>query len=366
MVEWLAGNRIKGTTAERPVFGLTSGFAGWKEMDRTVIGSDSQTVTVSNLDDYDKKYYMMLYRTKKNVSGSWNQPRIRMGTNGSVDGGGNYGIQYNITGASGGHHADTGGVSWCDPSTPTFPIFGYSYIVNKAGQEKMGFVQAMDSNTAGDYVPRRCEGVYKYHANTSTSITDLQVWNAGGNNFLAGSELIVLGYDPTDTHTDNFWEELADVNLSGGQANYIETSTFAKKKNLWVQVYVEQDVDSNHFMTFNGDSASGSYSHTYSNDGASDITNGSSKPAIVMRSRTADQPSFMNIFISNIDGDEKLAIINQVNQNTAGAGASPTRTQQWGKWQTTSGQIEKIRVTSGSNGSPIYKTNARLKVWGAD
>mgnify|MGYP000377042469 CR=1 FL=1 len=53
MVEWLAGNRLRGTTAERPVFGLTSGFAGWKEMDRTVIGSDSQTVTVSNLDDYD-------------------------------------------------------------------------------------------------------------------------------------------------------------------------------------------------------------------------------------------------------------------------------------------------------------------------
>ena len=36
MVEWLAGNRIRGTTAERPNFGLPSGsVGGWVELGRT-------------------------------------------------------------------------------------------------------------------------------------------------------------------------------------------------------------------------------------------------------------------------------------------------------------------------------------------
>ena len=71
MVEWLAGNRIKGTSTERTVGTpevpavVTQG--GWKEVGRTTLGSASSTITVSNLPD--KPYYMVLCPIKADSSG---------------------------------------------------------------------------------------------------------------------------------------------------------------------------------------------------------------------------------------------------------------------------------------------------------
>ena len=62
MVEWLAGNRIRGTNAERT---STTGFnsipavaGGWVELGRTTLGSAGDDITVSSL--ADKRYYMIL------------------------------------------------------------------------------------------------------------------------------------------------------------------------------------------------------------------------------------------------------------------------------------------------------------------
>jgi hypothetical protein len=55
--------------------------------------------------------------------------------------------------------------------------------------------------------------------------------------FNTGSEVVVLGWDPADTHTTNFWEELASVDLSGGAAVTYQSGTFTAKKYLWVQVF---------------------------------------------------------------------------------------------------------------------------------
>ena len=39
MVEWLAGNRIRGTSAEKPALALQSpSVGGWKELGRTTLG----------------------------------------------------------------------------------------------------------------------------------------------------------------------------------------------------------------------------------------------------------------------------------------------------------------------------------------
>jgi hypothetical protein len=62
MVEWLAGNRIRGTSTERT---STTGFnpvtavaGGWVELGRTTLGSAGDTNSVASL--ADKRYYMIL------------------------------------------------------------------------------------------------------------------------------------------------------------------------------------------------------------------------------------------------------------------------------------------------------------------
>ena len=92
-IEWLAGNRLRGTTAERPALGLPSGsVGGWKEVARHTLNTETNPILVDEIPD--KRYYMILWHTK-HTSGSWNQPRIRFG-NGSTDAGGNYAQRYQM------------------------------------------------------------------------------------------------------------------------------------------------------------------------------------------------------------------------------------------------------------------------------
>ena len=58
-IEWLAGNRLRGTTAERPALGLPSGsVGGWVELGRTTFGGGAKTYEVASL--ANKRYLMVL------------------------------------------------------------------------------------------------------------------------------------------------------------------------------------------------------------------------------------------------------------------------------------------------------------------
>ena len=57
MVEWLAGNRIRGTSTEKPTLAL-DGVGGWVELGRATAGSSDSSLAVSSLPD--KRYYMFL------------------------------------------------------------------------------------------------------------------------------------------------------------------------------------------------------------------------------------------------------------------------------------------------------------------
>ena len=58
-MEWLAGNRLRGTTAERPTASLQSpSVGGWVELARTTLGSAGDVIDVTSLSD--KRYYMIL------------------------------------------------------------------------------------------------------------------------------------------------------------------------------------------------------------------------------------------------------------------------------------------------------------------
>ena len=82
-IEWLAGNRLRGTTAERPASGLASpSVGGWVELGRTTLGSATADISVASL--ADKRYYMILHNHLDNGTA------IRLGGRFNNDSGANY------------------------------------------------------------------------------------------------------------------------------------------------------------------------------------------------------------------------------------------------------------------------------------
>jgi hypothetical protein len=98
------------------------------------------------------------------------------------------------------------------------------------------------SGAGGDINRKNIVGKWDNTSDAINSITN-HFLDGGG---IANDELIVLGWDPTDDHTTNFWEELASVDLSGGAASSLDSGTILAKKYLWVQMLMEQTADSNY------------------------------------------------------------------------------------------------------------------------
>jgi hypothetical protein len=178
-----------------------------------------------------------------------------------------------------------------------------------------------------------------------------------------GAEMVVLGWDPADTHTTNFWEELASVDLSGGAADILDSGTFTAKKYLWGQVFLESSSTITSNTTFNADTGA-NYARRYSADGAADATSVSQNYIRWFGGAAAATNVFYNFFIINNSGNEKLLTGDIVNANTAGAGNAPKREEIAGKWANTAEQISKITFTNPSAGS--YGTNSIMKIWGAN
>ena len=248
-MEFLAGNRIRGTTAEKNTLKVIEG--GWKELDRTTTGSAANSYTVSGL--ADKRYLMIL--TSYTANGSLNGG---MRLNG--DTGNNY---YRRS-------EDDGGTSTTATISSLSDVWGYggshengfqvSYIANKSDKEKLVIIRHASTGSTGSgnsnyQIPSMRWSNEKW-ANTSASVSSATIGSfyAGAGSFDSGSEIVVLGWDSADTHTDNFWEQLADVELSGSNAS-LSSGTITAKKYLWVQYYIGDRPETNYDqMIFNSDS----------------------------------------------------------------------------------------------------------------
>jgi hypothetical protein len=355
MVEWLAGNRIRGTSAEKPVLGLQSpSVGGWKELGRFTSSSASVSITTPTL--ANKRYLMILGDARYVSSESALTPRFLF----NGDTGSNYAERRSLDGGS-----DTTAVLQPEivlgSNNITSPAFTVGYVSNLASKEKLVTGNINLQNTAGaGTAPQRSEYAGKW-ANTSNAISTVTFKNYGTRQFDSGSEVVVLGWDPTDTHATNFWEELASVDLSGGASTNLSSGTILAKKYLWVQMLMEQTVDSNYQLRFNADSGS-NYAYRYKTDGGTEFTH-ASQTGMNLRSSTANLPVFVNMFIVNNSANEKLIIEHDIKSNTAGAGNAPLRTEQVGKWANTSAQITSVQLHSGSGN---LNTNTLMKVWGHD
>ena len=358
-IEWLAGNRLRGTTAERPSASLQSpSVGGWKEVGRTTLGSAGDTIDVSSLPD--KRYYMVL--TSDIASGTIDA-RFRLG-NGSVDTGSNYARRGSENGAADG--TGTGNDSLLIPyaENGNTHFFGVHYFANKSDKEKLLVGNTVDEYASGSgQPPARFENAGKW-SNTSDVIDVIRNYNAQSGSFDTGSEMVVLGFDPSDSHTTNFWEELDSVTLTGTNDN-LDSNTFTAKKYLWVQMYLRWNgTASDARINFNDDTGS-NYSRRFSQNGGSDITqiNQTYFDAVYSTCGYAMQ---VNMFIINNSAKEKLIISHSNGVTSSGAGTAPDRrVEQVGKWNNESAQITSIDVFTEVSSS-TFNAGSTLKVWGSD
>ncbi len=359
-ITYHAGRRIQATSTDFGTdgAGIPAVAGGWKEVGRTTLGSAGTNITVSSL--ADKRYYMILSQVLDAPATTWQQSGVQLGI-GSVDASANYAQRYSADGAADVTNAPAAYlIGWANLADPKYDDFHVGYIANKSDKEKLVILNNVCGQVAGaGNAPSRSEVVGKW-TNTSAPLDIINMYQAGtvgGSD--AGSELVVLGWDPEDTHTDNFWEELASVNASGSSSN-LSTGTFTAKKYLWIQYYVETTSTVYSINRFNNDATAKYAWRNSSNGGGDSITGGDTAfyPAV-----SAANGHFCNMFIVNNSANEKLVISHTVSQNTAGAGTPPQRREGTTKWANISSQITEMDIDA-STGN--WGSNSWVKVWGSD
>ena len=354
----------------QPYFGLGSGLqtknaaggggggiGGWVELARTTLGSASSTIDVTSLPN--KRYYMILYNSVGRSADS-SSPGMRFNSDS--------GSTYAWRGSRNGGVDATGGSntylasSYTQDSSDQLQV---SYIANYSTKEKLSITHAIQQNTAGAAnAPHRSENVSKW-ANTSNSISTISAYTGSADTFGANSQVIVLGWDPADTHTTNFWTELASTTLSS-TASTINSGTFTAKKYLWIQVFQKSTVNGqNTFILFNGDTGATGASRNYSPvDGEVTVTSRTEGGFIAHTASTEGAGNrFFNIFVVNVSNKEKLGIHHVIFSQSAGAGNAPGRGEGVFKWANTSNQITSLSITGGTN---QFGSGSILKVWGSD
>ena len=366
MVEWLAGNRLRGTSAEKPVSGLASpSVGGWVEVGRTTLGSAGDDIDVTGF--ADKRYYMILMDTQPSGRTQWTQT---VG-NTTFDTGANYAFRFSVNGATDTATANASSLEMGAEINALYtdPKFGVAYIANLSSKEKLmqSLVVAQNAASAST-APDRDENVSKW-TNTSNPIDRFRLHNIETGSFNTGSEVVVLGWDPTDTHTTNFWEELASVDLSGGSADTLSSGTFTAKKYLWIQAYTTATggTTNPYFRVGNTTLDTGSnYAIRYSTNGAADstLTSQGNIPLDGVTLATGES-SLSNFFIINNASNEKLIIHSSVESEAAGAAAAPSRIELASKWVNTSNQIDIVGLNNVS-GTGDFGTETMIKVWGSN
>jgi hypothetical protein len=348
--------RIVGTNADRVGADAISG--GWKLLDRTTLGSAGDTISVSSLPD--KRYYMILGHIKNTGGDTVSHLRANSDANS------NYATRVAVNGATP-HTTSAPDNRFCTThnSKSIDSRFIQGYIANKSDEEKLGIFHINENPSIGTSAPSRIECVGK-HVQTTNPINELRLFNDEAGSFDTGGELVVLGYDPDDTHTTNFWEELVDASGSGASFN---TGTFTAKKYLWIQCWykatggglnVGLQVGNNTIS-----SSSGNYTYRTNQNGTSDSTNTTANN-IVLDSATTDsgETGFANIFVVNNSSDEKLFIISQTSVVATG-GTAPNRRETVAKFVNTTNQINIVGLyDAGTGGS--FTSSSFIKVWGAD
>ena len=330
---------------------------GWVELARTTLGSANTDMLVSSLPD--KRYYMILGHGQGYGSAVSN---FRHRFNG--DTGTNYASRQNQNGGSDSTYTGLNGIQQDKATNGDSGAIIVGYVANKSDKEKLMIMHTGEfgGTGAGTAPVNRKEIVGKW-ANTSDPISSY-TWTQyqGTDQFQSGNEVVVLGWDPTDTHTSNFWEELDSFTQTSASPSIDLTLT--GKKYLWIQFFAKATTVTGVEMQFNSDTGS-NYAERNSNDGAADAT-GVSKTKLERFSNAigSGETCYGNTFIVNNASNEKLCITHSVDTGTgSGAANAAGRREVVGKWANTSAQITALKFFVGNGNLDVGST---IKVWGSN
>lgn len=233
-------------------------------------------------------------------------------------------------------------------------------MANFSTKEKLMILHETSQQTAGAAnAPGRQEIVGKW-ANTVAAINEIDFTKAG-DTWDSGTEMVVLGWDPADIHTDNFWEQQATDTLSGTDSN-VQLTLDNNRKYLWIQAYLKPTATLVPWLRFNNVSTGTPYAYTKSDNGEADPAPSTSQNQMVI-GLSESTPQFVNIFVINRSANEKLVMVHSVGQNTAGAGNAPTRRETAAKWANTVGLVTEVDFVSSTSS---FADGSEFKVWGAD
>ena len=356
-ITYKAGRRIQGTSTD--FAGIAGVTGGWKEVGRTTLGSSNADIVVSGL--ADKRYYKVL----TSISGTNNTTNRYWRLN--SDTGNNYSERFNYDNS--GDHTQTSQTAAFAiiNQVGTVPSFSVSYFANISTKEKLFQIQGLTQNTAGAGTAPNRYNMASKHAQTTNPISTITLNAGASGTFNTGSEVVVLGWDDSDTHSTNFWEELASVTNSGGSTNNFGTGSFTAKKYLWVQAFVKNDgACSPRFRVGTGgtiDTGTNIASRS-SSDGGADGTALSRDDMVISISSTSEN-HFINMFMVNNASNEKLAIHNCITVGTAGAGTAPQRREGVSKYSNTSAQVNIIELED-ADASAGLGDGTIIKVWGSN
>ena len=330
---------------------------GWVEIGRTTLGVAGDIIDVLNFSD--KRYYMILSDLgRSGLIGL----RNRVGTT-TIDVGSNYAKRVSEDGGADvtGTNLTFADITLFDNTTSN--IFQVAYTANLSANEKLIQADSVGGLVVGaGTAPNRAEGFFKW-VNTAAPMQSWRDYHASTGDYTSGSEVVVLGWDPTDTHTDNFWEELASVELTSDTST-LSSGTFTAKKYLWVQVYVAGLGSSTSLIeNFNSDTGN-NYSNRMQRNGTADATT-INRDKLDWEQFNRTTPRFINQFIINNSTEEKLVITRALEGIVAGAGTAPDRVEHVGKWTNTASQITEI-IFDDFNSTTTFAGGSFLKVWGAD
>ena len=348
MVEYLSGNRIQGSSTKVTSPPQTS----WKELGRTTLSSTSSDITVSSFTAKDN-LMVLIYA----------QDGSQMGYRVNSDTGNNYHIKRSMDGASDSTLQSTKAQVHAQGAKKEFNVSSW---INIANQEKLFISNTVSQNTAGaGNAPSRNEIVGKW-ANTSDQITTFTLHNAGSTGFSSGSEVVVLGYDNDESDSGtNFWQELANVELSSA-GDTLDTSTITAKKYLWIQAFIPEGAGHHGYIYFNGDDggSNNNYARRGSINGGNDIT--TTDDDEINWSHDTNSAKYLNMFVVNKSDKEKLCIAEYMDYGSSGAGTAPNRIEWVYKWVNTSAQISSVKLYNNKASSNDFPIGTTLKVWGSD
>lgn len=327
---------------------------GWKELGRTTLGAAGDSIKVTGLTT--KRYYTYLVHTKNDAASNI-QMALRVGS-GLIDAGNNYALRRSSDGGGDSTLTNRSEINQ-SPGGQNLK-FVQGYIANFATKEKLIMEHYCDSNSSGaGAAPGRRETVAKW-INTANPIDQIEILQTGAGDFSSGDELVILGWDPADTHTDNFWEELATDTLTGADSN-VQLTLSTARKYLWIQAYLKPTATLVPWLRFNNVSTGTPYAFRKSDNGETDPAPSTSQNQIVIGT-SESIPQLVNIFVINVSANEKLVIAHSVAQNTLGLNA-PTRRETVAKHALTGSLITEVDFVSSISS---FASDSEFKVWGAD